>query len=69
VDKGRGQIGDVVQIAPGQMKVFIILDGAGQISFAGESVDFKKGETILSPAALNATMAFNELTEYLLVTV
>jgi len=69
VDKGRGQIGGIVQITPGQMKVFIILDGTGQINFAGESVNFKKGETILSPAALNATMAFNELSQYLMVTV
>ena len=68
VDKVSGQIDGTVQITPGQMKVFIILDGTGQISFSGESVTFKKGETILCPAALNATMTFNELSKYLVVT-
>ena len=68
VDKGHGEIDGIVQITPGQMKVFIILSGTGQISFGSESVTFKKGETILSPAALNATMTFNELREYLVVT-
>jgi len=68
VDKVSGRIDDTVQITPGQMKVFIILDGAGQIRFSSESVTFKKGETILMPAGLNATITFNELSEYLVVT-
>jgi mannose-6-phosphate isomerase len=70
VDKGHQTKTGEVLLSPSQMKVLIILTGTGAIT-AGEteSVDFKKGDTLLIPAAFEGLILFSNDTQYLTVTV
>jgi mannose-6-phosphate isomerase len=50
----------------GQMKIVMIMDGAGEfICEDMEPVEFKSGDTILLPAAYEGVMRFRENTEHL----
>jgi mannose-6-phosphate isomerase len=70
VDKGHQTKTVEVLVSPGQMKVLIILTGAGCITAEqAESVDFKKGDTLLVPAAFEGLILFSDDTQYLTVTV
>jgi mannose-6-phosphate isomerase len=70
VDKGHQAPGCEVLLSAGQMKVVIVITGAGCItSQATEAVDFGKGDTVLIPAAFEGVMQFASNTEYLTVTV
>jgi mannose-6-phosphate isomerase len=66
IDKGHQTKGCERLETTGQMRVVMILNGAGQFQTQGqESVDFSGGDTILLPAAYEGVMCFNEDTEYL----
>lgn len=70
VDKGHQAKTGEVLLLPGQMKVLIILTGAGCITAEqAESVDFKKGDTLLIPAAFEGLILFSDDIQYLTVTV
>ena len=70
IDKGHQMAGCEVLLSAGRMKVLIIITGQGYItSQAAQSVDFKKGNTLLIPAAFEGVMQFAADTEYLTVTV
>ena len=70
VDKGHQTKTGEVLLSPGQMKVLIILTGAGRITAdQSETVDFKKGDTLLIPAAFEGLILFSDNTQYLTVTV
>jgi mannose-6-phosphate isomerase len=70
VDKGHQSPDCEVLLSPGQMKVLIILTGAGCITAdQTETVDFKKGDTLLIPAAFDGLILFSDDTQYLTVTV
>jgi len=59
-----------VLLSPGRMKVLIILTGAGRIAAPEtETVDFKKGDTLLIPAAFEGSILFSDDTQYLTVLV
>jgi uncharacterized cupin superfamily protein len=52
------------------IKVLIILSGAGQITAEGsETVRFKKGDTLLIPAAFEGVMKLEQECEYLTATI
>jgi mannose-6-phosphate isomerase len=70
VDKGHQIKTGQVLLSPGQMKVLIILTGAGCITAdQTETVDFKKGDTLLIPAAFEGLILFSDDTQYLTVLV
>lgn len=70
VDKGHQMSGCEVLLSAGQMKVVMVITGQGCITAQGtENVDFKKGDTVLIPAAFEGVMHFAADTEYLTVTV
>ena len=70
VDKGHQIKTGQVLLSPGQMKVLIILTGAGRIAAPEtEAVDFKKGDTLLIPAAFEGAILFSDDTQYLTVLV
>jgi mannose-6-phosphate isomerase len=70
VDKNHQLPGCEVLLSPGEMKVLLILTGAGNISAEKiEPVDFAKGQTILIPAAFEGVMTFTEDTRYLTSTI
>jgi mannose-6-phosphate isomerase len=69
VDKGHMLSGGEMLISDNIMKVLFILSGTGRIeSLETQTVDFKKGDTILIPAAYEGVVYFDEDTEYLTVT-
>jgi len=70
VDKGHQMAGCEVLLSTGRMKVLMVITGKGCItSRATETVDFKKGDTVLIPAAFEGVMHFAANTEYLTVTI
>jgi len=70
VDKGHQMAGCEVLLSTGRMKVVMVITGKGCItSQATETVDFKKGDTVLIPAAFEGVMQFASDTEYLTVTI
>ena len=70
VDKGHQAPGCEVLFSPGQMKVLMVITGKGHITAqATENVDFKKGDTVLIPAAFEGVMQFAADTEYLTISV
>jgi len=70
VDKGHQTAGCEVLFSPGQMKALMVITGRGCItSQATENVDFKKGDTLLIPAAFEGVMQFTSDTDYLTITV
>ena len=69
VDKGHQTAGCEVLLGQ-QMKVLMILNGAGQITAQDtEPVAFNKGDCLLVPAAFEGVMTFSEECEYLVATV
>jgi mannose-6-phosphate isomerase len=69
VDKGHQTPGCEVLLSPGQMKAIVFVSGAGRIAGAqGGQVMFRKGDTLLVPAAFEGVMGFSQDTEYLVVT-
>lgn len=69
VDKGHQAAGGEVLLSK-QMKVLLILDGAGCITAEeSEPVDFAKGDCLLIPAAFEGVMNFSNECEYLVATV
>jgi mannose-6-phosphate isomerase len=69
VDKGHQIVGAEVLLTK-QMKVLIILSGAGQVIAENvEPVDFEKGDCLLVPAAFNGVMKFAADCEYLIASV
>lgn len=69
VDKGHQMPGCEVLLS-GQMKVLTILSGHGAIAAEEtEPVTFKKGDTLLIPAAFEGVMQFEQPCEYLVSTV
>lgn len=70
VDKGHQMAGCEVLLSTGRMKVLMVITGQGCItSRATETVDFKKGDTVLIPAAFEGVIQFAADTEYLTVTI
>jgi mannose-6-phosphate isomerase len=69
IDKGHQVPGCEVLLSPGRMKVLVFITGAGHI-MPNEMVQvaFRRGDTVLVPAAFEGVMAFAEDTEYLTVT-
>lgn len=65
VDKIDAKKNTSSQIHAGMMKVIIIIEGSGNISYNGRQTDFKKGETILLPAGFSGKIEFADDTEYL----
>lgn len=69
VDKGH-QTPGCEELLSRRMKVLIILSGAGQITAEGlETVRFKKGDTLLIPAAFEGVMKLERECEYLTATI
>jgi mannose-6-phosphate isomerase len=69
VDKGHQGPSCEVLLSPGQMKVLMIITGAGAITSMGaEPTTFQKGDTLLVPAGFEGVMRFSNDTEYLTVT-
>ena len=69
VDKGHQTASGEVLLDK-QMKVLIILNGAGQITDEDtEPVEFDKGDCLLIPAAFEGVMNFRNECEYLIATV
>jgi mannose-6-phosphate isomerase len=69
VDKGHQAAGVEVLLTK-QMKVLLILSGAGQIVAEDTApVPFEKGDTLLIPAAFNGVMQFSAESKYLIATV
>ena len=69
VDKGHQMPGGEVLLS-GQMKVLMILSGSGCITAEQtEATEFKKGDTLLVPAAFEGVMQFEQECEYLAATV
>jgi len=69
VDKGHQAAGCEVLLSK-QMKVLLILSGAGKITAENiEPVEFDKGDTLLIPAAFEGVMNFSNECEYLIATV
>jgi mannose-6-phosphate isomerase len=69
IDKGHQAENCEVLVSAGKMKVMIILDGFGIIlQTDGISVEFKRGDTILIPAAYEGAVQFADESEYLTVT-
>ena len=57
-------------IEPSEMKTLIILAGSGEILSNNQaSTTFKPGRTLLIPAACQGTIRFDQVTEYLTVTI
>ena len=70
VDKNHQLPGCEVLLSPGEMKVLMILTGAGSITSEKiETVDFEKGQTLLVPAAFEGVIQFKEDTQYLAATI
>lgn len=70
VDKNHQLPGCEVLLSPGEMKVLLILTGAGNISAEKiEPVDFAKGQTLLIPAAFEGVITFTDDTRYLTATI
>jgi mannose-6-phosphate isomerase len=69
VDKGHLLKGGEILVSDNIMKVIVVLSGSGIIeSEYTETVDFKKGDTVLIPAAYEGVITFNAETQYLTVT-
>ena len=69
VDKGH-QIAGAEVLLTKQMKVLLILSGAGRVIAENvEPVDFEKGDCLLIPAAFNGVMKFTADCEYLVASV
>lgn len=69
VDKGHMLKGGEILETPDIMKVIIVLSGSGKIEGTyAEPVEFKKGDTVLIPAAYEGVIYFSEETHYLTVT-
>lgn len=69
VDKGHMLKGGEVLLSPEMMKVIVVLSGSGKIeNDDAENLEFKKGDTVLIPAAYEGVIIFSEETEYLTVT-
>ncbi|MHC4773226.1 MAG: type I phosphomannose isomerase catalytic subunit [Planctomycetota bacterium] len=69
VDKGHQTAGAEILLG-GQMKVLVILSGAGQITAENaEPVIFTKGDTLFIPAAYEGVMQFSEECRHLVATV
>jgi len=69
VNKGHQTSGCEVLLSAGRMKILMAITGQGCITSQGaENVDFKKGDTLLIPAAFEGVMQFAADTEYLTVT-
>ena len=69
VDKGH-QTPGCETLLSGQMKVLMIISGQGRIvSETAEPVNFKKGDTLLIPAAFDSAMVFETECEYLTATI
>jgi mannose-6-phosphate isomerase len=69
IDKFEISPGDRHIISRGQMRVFIIIKGAGKFSGDETVVDFKAGDTLLMPAACHVTVRIANDTEFLVVSV
>jgi len=70
IDKGHQAVVGEVLLSAGVMKVLIIITGAGQITAERtEAVNFKKGDTLLIPAAFEGVISFSGDCEYLKVMV
>lgn len=69
VDKGHQLTGAETLLSPDLMKVIFFLSGSGQIINDDIEVKFKKGDTILIPAAYEGAICFADETEYLIATV
>jgi mannose-6-phosphate isomerase len=70
VDKGHQLPGCEVLLSHGNMRVLVIISGAGQIvSQTTEAAAFCAGQTFLVPFAYDGVMQFTQDTEYLTVTV
>jgi len=68
IDKGHQKTGCEILLTSGKMKVLVFVAGAGRIrNDRTVQVDFRKGHTVLLPAAFEGTAAFAEDTEYLVV--
>ncbi len=69
VDKGH-QIAGAEVLLTKRMKVLLILSGSGQVTAENvESVEFKKGDCLLIPAAFNGVMQFAAECKYLVASV
>jgi mannose-6-phosphate isomerase len=69
IDKGHQLNGCEMLLSLGKMKTLIIVTGSGTILGADEnSVEFKAGDCILTPAAYEGAMQFLDDTQYLIVT-
>ena len=69
VDKGHQVAGAEVLLTK-QMKVLLILSGAGQVTAEEvEPVEFEKGDCLLIPATFNGVMQFAAECKYLIATV
>lgn len=69
VDKGHMLKGGEILETADIMKVIVVLSGSGKIeSTYAETTEFKKGDTVLIPAAYEGVIYFNEETKYLTVT-
>ncbi len=70
VDKAAGAADSESVLAGGEMKVFMVISGAGTITGEGvEDVGFARGDTLLIPAQFEGAMAFAADTVYLIATV
>jgi mannose-6-phosphate isomerase len=68
IDKGHQMPGCEVLLARGEAKVLVIISGAGRIRAEKTIlVEFKKGDTVLVPAAFEGVMTFFKDSEYLTV--
>ncbi len=66
IDKGHQTKGCERLETVGQMRVVMIMNGAGRFEAQGrEAIDFSSGDTMLLPAAYEGVMCFDEDTEYL----
>ena len=69
IDKVISTAAAEAAIDPGEMAVLMIIAGAGEIAAADiDTVAFKKGTTVLIPAAFEGVIKFSEKTKYLRVT-
>jgi mannose-6-phosphate isomerase len=70
IDAGHQAKGCELLLARGKMRVLMILSGFGTIMSAdGRAVDFRAGDTILSPAGYEGAVRFIDESRYLTVTI
>jgi mannose-6-phosphate isomerase len=69
IDKFSQRAGSRHPLAAGQMRTLVILSGSGSITAERiELVEFKGGDSLVIPAALESHMEFSGACEYLIVT-